>query len=45
LIDAGADQIVFFPFPTAEVEQQLTRIHETLLPRLAIHSEVGRVAR
>ncbi len=41
LIDAGADQIVFFPFPTAEVEQQLTRIHDALLPRLGIALEAG----
>jgi alkanesulfonate monooxygenase SsuD/methylene tetrahydromethanopterin reductase-like flavin-dependent oxidoreductase (luciferase family) len=39
LIDAGAGQIVFFPFPTGEVEQQLTRIHDSLLPRLAVATE------
>jgi 5,10-methylenetetrahydromethanopterin reductase len=45
LIEAGADQIVFFPFPTDAVEQQLTRIHDSLLPRLATESGVGSVAR
>jgi alkanesulfonate monooxygenase SsuD/methylene tetrahydromethanopterin reductase-like flavin-dependent oxidoreductase (luciferase family) len=39
LIDAGADQIVFFPFPTAQVEQQLKRIHDMLLPRIAVARE------
>jgi alkanesulfonate monooxygenase SsuD/methylene tetrahydromethanopterin reductase-like flavin-dependent oxidoreductase (luciferase family) len=34
LIDAGADEVVFFPFPTTDVERQL--------PRLA---ELSRVAR
>jgi alkanesulfonate monooxygenase SsuD/methylene tetrahydromethanopterin reductase-like flavin-dependent oxidoreductase (luciferase family) len=42
LIDAGADQIVFFPFPTSEVEQQLTRIHDALLPRLTGVQHVAR---
>lgn len=45
LIEAGADQIVFFPFPTSEVEQQLTRIHDTLLPRLTFGPEAEHVAR
>lgn len=35
LIDAGATSIVFFPFPSDEVEQQLQQISEVLLPRLA----------
>lgn len=45
LIEAGADQIVFFPFPTSEVEQQLTRIHDALLPRLTSARGVEHVAR
>jgi alkanesulfonate monooxygenase SsuD/methylene tetrahydromethanopterin reductase-like flavin-dependent oxidoreductase (luciferase family) len=28
LLEAGADQVVFFPFPTAQVEQQLPRLAE-----------------
>ena len=44
LIDAGADQIVFFPFPTSQVEQQLTRIHDALLPRLNTVLEAEHVA-
>jgi alkanesulfonate monooxygenase SsuD/methylene tetrahydromethanopterin reductase-like flavin-dependent oxidoreductase (luciferase family) len=34
LIEAGADEIVFFPFPTDAVEQNLCRIARELLPRL-----------
>lgn len=34
LIDAGAASIVFFPFPSDEVEKQLEGISENLLPRL-----------
>ena len=45
LMQAGADQIVFFPFPTSEVEEQLTRIHDTLLPRLTSGLQVEHVAR
>jgi hypothetical protein len=36
---------VFFPFPTSEVEEQLTRIHDTLLPRLTSGLQVEHVAR
>jgi 5,10-methylenetetrahydromethanopterin reductase len=35
LIEAGADSIVFFPFPSERVEEQLERISTDLLPRLA----------
>lgn len=35
LIDAGADAIAFFPFPSGDVETQLERISEVLLPRFA----------
>ena len=35
LIEAGATSIVFFPFPSDQVEQQLERISRTMLPRLA----------
>lgn len=35
LIEAGADSIVFFPFPSDRVEEQLERISSVLLPRLA----------
>jgi alkanesulfonate monooxygenase SsuD/methylene tetrahydromethanopterin reductase-like flavin-dependent oxidoreductase (luciferase family) len=34
LIDAGADEIVFFPFPSDAVEHSLRRIASDLLPRL-----------
>ena len=34
LIEAGADEIVFFPFPSDAVEQSLRRIAGELLPRL-----------
>ena len=34
LIEAGADEIVFFPFPSDAVEQSLRRIAGDLLPRL-----------
>lgn len=30
LIEAGADQVVFFPFPTVEVERQLPRLAEAV---------------
>lgn len=33
LIDAGADEIVFFPFPSADAETQVERIARDLLPR------------
>jgi 5,10-methylenetetrahydromethanopterin reductase len=45
LVEAGADQIVFFPFPASEVEQQLERIRQALIPRLAGEAEVQGVAR
>jgi alkanesulfonate monooxygenase SsuD/methylene tetrahydromethanopterin reductase-like flavin-dependent oxidoreductase (luciferase family) len=35
LIAAGADSIVFFPFPGEEVERQLEGISRVLLPRLS----------
>jgi alkanesulfonate monooxygenase SsuD/methylene tetrahydromethanopterin reductase-like flavin-dependent oxidoreductase (luciferase family) len=35
LIDAGATSVVFFPFPSDQVERQLEQISQTLLPRLA----------
>lgn len=35
LIEAGADSVVFFPFPAEQTEQQLERISTILLPRLA----------
>jgi alkanesulfonate monooxygenase SsuD/methylene tetrahydromethanopterin reductase-like flavin-dependent oxidoreductase (luciferase family) len=35
LIAAGADSIVFFPFPGEEVERQLEGISKILLPRLS----------
>jgi alkanesulfonate monooxygenase SsuD/methylene tetrahydromethanopterin reductase-like flavin-dependent oxidoreductase (luciferase family) len=34
LIEAGADTIVFFPFPSDSVERQLEQISSRLLPRL-----------
>ena len=34
LIDAGSDEIVFFPFPSAETERVVERIASDLLPRL-----------
>jgi alkanesulfonate monooxygenase SsuD/methylene tetrahydromethanopterin reductase-like flavin-dependent oxidoreductase (luciferase family) len=37
LIEAGASSIVFFPFPSDQVEQQLERISRVLLPRLKAH--------
>lgn len=45
LIEAGADQIVFFPFPSVAVEDQLTRIHDQLVPRLTAPVETDSVAR
>lgn len=35
LIESGADEIVFFPFPSDEVESQLERISKDLFPRLS----------
>jgi 5,10-methylenetetrahydromethanopterin reductase len=35
LMEAGANAIVFFPFPSDQVETQLERISEDLLPRFA----------
>ena len=35
LIAAGADSIVFFPFPGDEIEKQLEGISRVLLPRLS----------
>jgi len=34
LIDSGADEIVFFPFPSDEAELQIERISRELFPRL-----------
>jgi alkanesulfonate monooxygenase SsuD/methylene tetrahydromethanopterin reductase-like flavin-dependent oxidoreductase (luciferase family) len=33
LIDAGADEVVFFPMPAAETESLVQRIAADLLPR------------
>ncbi len=34
LVDAGADEVVFFPFPSDRAEGVIERIARDLLPRL-----------